>query len=48
MELRITEMQPEDVAEVAAIERQIFTMPWSEKGFLDSLNSRDTLYLTTG
>lgn len=46
MELRITEMQPEDVAEVAAIERQIFTMPWSEKGFLDSLNSRDTLYLT--
>ena len=42
----INRMQPDDVLEVAALERQIFSLPWSEKGFLDSLNSPDTLYLT--
>lgn len=42
----ISRMQPDDVLEVAALERQIFSLPWSEKGFLDSLNSPDTLYLT--
>ena len=42
----ISRMQPDDILEVAALERQIFSLPWSEKGFLDSLNSPDTLYLT--
>lgn len=43
--LKIVEMVPEDVPEVAAIERLIFSQPWSEKGFLDSLASPDTGYL---
>ena len=38
-------MQPEDIKEVAGIERRIFTLPWSEQGFLSSLQSEDTLYL---
>ena len=45
MKLKISEMLPQDVPEVAALERQIFTMPWSENGFLASLRSQDTLYL---
>lgn len=43
--LEIKKMLSEDAAEVAAIERMIFSQPWSEKGFLDSLKSPDTLYL---
>lgn len=46
MGYEIQEMQPEDVREVAALEGQIFSMPWSEAGFLSSLQSEDTLYLT--
>ena len=42
--LEIKKMLSEDAAEVAAIERMIFSQPWSEKGFLDSLESPDTLY----
>ncbi len=45
-DLAIKEMTPEDVPEVAALERQVFSAPWSENGFLDSLRSQDTLYLT--
>lgn len=43
--LEIKKMLPEDAAAVAVIERMIFSQPWSEKGFLDSLESPDTLYL---
>ncbi len=45
-ELEITQMRPEDAAEVAAIERMTFSLPWSEQGFLSSLQSQDTVYLT--
>lgn len=45
-EFVISEMHPEDVGEAAAIERMIFSIPWSENGFLFSLQSQDTLYLT--
>lgn len=45
MEWQIEKMQPEDIKEVAGIERRIFTLPWSEQGFLSSLQSEDTLYL---
>lgn len=45
MELTISEMMPGDVPEVAVLEQQIFTMPWTENGFLSSLQSKDTLYL---
>lgn len=31
--------------EVAALEAKIFSIPWSEAGFLSSLQSKDTLYL---
>lgn len=44
-EIQIDHMQKKDAAEVAAIEKQIFSMPWSENGFLTSLQSEDTLYL---
>ncbi|EET59497.1 ribosomal-protein-alanine acetyltransferase [Marvinbryantia formatexigens DSM 14469] len=43
--IEITEMQPENLATVAAIEKTIFSQPWSEKGFAASLQSKDTLYL---
>lgn len=42
----IAEMTPQDIKEAVALERQIFSMPWSENGFLTSLRSADTLYLT--
>lgn len=45
MNLKIAEMLPQDVAEVALMEKEIFSMPWSEKGFLDFLRLPDTLYL---
>lgn len=45
MEYEIERMQPEDVREVAALEAKIFSVPWSEAGFLSSLQSKDTLYL---
>ena len=45
MEWKIEKMQPEDIKEVAQIENRIFTLPWSEQGFLSSLQSEDTLYL---
>lgn len=45
MTLQIAAMEPQDAAEAAELERRIFTMPWSEQGFLSSLRSPDTLYL---
>lgn len=45
MDLIIEEMLPQDAAEAALLEKEIFSMPWSEKGFLDSLQLPDTLYL---
>lgn len=45
MKLEISEMRPEDVASVAALEKDLFSLPWSEAGFLTSLCSPDTLYL---
>ena len=38
-------MMPDDVRQVAAIERDTFSQPWSEQGFLDSLANPDTLFL---
>lgn len=46
MEYTIQEMRPEDACEAAVLDAQIFSMPWSEHGFLSSLLSEDTLYLT--
>jgi ribosomal-protein-alanine N-acetyltransferase len=41
----IREMTPQDARAVAAIEKEIFSQPWSEHGFLDSLSNPDTLFL---
>lgn len=38
-------MQEKDLHQVAAIEKNIFSVPWSEKSFSDSLSSKDTLYV---
>jgi ribosomal-protein-alanine N-acetyltransferase len=46
MQLEITEMTEQDVAEAAQLEQEIFSMPWTSQGFLDSLQLADTLYLT--
>ncbi len=46
MELIIAKMEPEDILRTAWLERQIFSMPWSEKSFEESLRSKDALYLT--
>lgn len=38
-------MNDADVEQVAKIEKEIFSKPWSAKSFLDSLNSDNTLYV---
>ena len=43
--MMIRRMTPADVPQVAAIEAQCFSMPWSEQGFLDSLEREDTVFL---
>lgn len=44
--IEITRMQAADLDAVAAIENNIFSQPWSKKGFEASLRQPDTLYLT--
>ena len=44
-EIVIRKMQQSDLAEVCAIEKDNFSMPWSERSFLDSLNRKDTVFL---
>lgn len=41
----IRNMMPKDVKQVAKIEAQCFSLPWSEKSFLDSINRDDTIFL---
>ena len=41
----IREMTPSDVPQVATIEVQCFSLPWSEQGFLDSIAREDTVFL---
>lgn len=38
-------MQPEDVKQVALIESQTFSMPWSEEAFFDSLALPHTIFV---
>ena len=37
MRIRISPLQEEDVSEVARIEREYYSLPWSEKAFRDAL-----------
>ena len=41
----IREMGQEDLREVALLERQVFSRPWSEESFRDALASPDHCYL---
>ena len=43
--ITIRKMLPDDLVQVAEIERQCFSEPWSREGFASSLASTDTLYL---
>lgn len=45
-EIIIRKMQPEDLAEVCEIENDNFSLPWSEKSFLESMERNDTVFLT--
>ena len=38
-------MTVDDISQVAEIERQIFSIPWSEKAFRDSMESDNTIYI---
>lgn len=41
----IRNMKPEDVPQVAELESQTFSQPWSAKGFQDSLKLSNTIFL---
>jgi len=41
----IESMTVDDISQVAEIERQIFSIPWSEKAFRDSMESDNTIYI---
>ncbi len=43
--MMIRQMQAADIAAVAALEAQIFSMPWSAEGFADTLPREDVLFL---
>lgn len=45
-EIVIRKMQPEDLAQVCRIEKENFSMPWSEKSFSESMTREDTVFLT--
>ena len=44
-EIIVRRMLPEDLEEVCRIEKDNFTLPWSEKSFLESMERNDTLFL---
>lgn len=41
----IHDMEEQDLAQVAALERQLFSVPWSEQGFRDTLDMKDVIFL---
>lgn len=43
--MTIESMTVDDIVQVAEIERQIFSIPWSEKAFRDSMESDNTIYI---
>lgn len=42
----IRRMQKEDLLQVCDIEKENFSLPWSEKSFLESMEREDTVFLT--
>ncbi len=45
IKINIRRMTPEDVPVVAALEKKCFSMPWSEKAYLETLANENALYL---
>lgn len=45
MNFIIRKMKKEDLGQVAAIEKRLFSTPWSQEGFADSLAQDNTIYL---
>lgn len=43
--MTIESMTVDDISQVAEIERQIFSIPWSEKAFRNSMESDNTIYI---
>ena len=43
--ITIRRMQPSDLTQVCEIERENFSLPWSEKSFADSMERNDTVFL---
>lgn len=43
--MRIRQMERKDAAKAAAIEEEIFSMPWSKQAFLEALDLESTLFL---
>ena len=41
----VRKMQPSDLAQVCEIEKENFSLPWSEKSFADSMERNDTVFL---
>ena len=41
----VRKMRPEDLFQVCEIEKDNFSLPWSEKSFLESMERDDTLFL---
>lgn len=41
----VRQMEPKDIVQVAEIEKNTFSQPWSEASFRDTLSRDDTLYL---
>ena len=44
-EIIVRKMQPEDLLQICEIEKDNFSLPWSEKSFLESMERNDTLFL---
>lgn len=42
----VRNMLPEDLAGICEIEKANFSLPWSEKSFLESMEREDTVFLT--
>jgi len=45
--LSVRDMMTEDVKAVAKLEAEIFSMPWSERAFLEEVGRRDRLFVVT-
>lgn len=44
--ITVRKMQPEDLVRVCEIEKASFSLPWSYKSFLESMERDDTVFLT--